>query len=285
MASCESSWLIIPRLNETSRESLIAIAVLQITLDIISFVLSSSALIAIFKVRDHSFQYYIIMLSLCFTDLLNSVTNQAVYISLILLQTRGSVSCILVKVFELSALFLCFAMFILLIVAITERYVALYFPLKYRRYQSSKIVIALNIIAWISAFIVTALFQIQELKESTSIFLLVLIIIGGFWMCVVHFRIFVLAFRVRRQVAAQSSLAKIRNPSNPGLNRRNSSRTKLTAGLVASSVACYIPFLLTMAISVFAGDKCQSIKNSPSLDVASFVCEFSTEPNFLLHLK
>ena len=244
MASCESSWLIIPQLSETNRNSFIAIATLQIILDFISFGLSLSALIAIFKLREHNFQYYVIMLSLCLTDLLDSLTNRPIYIVLIVLQARGSISCITVKLFELSAVFLCFIMFVLLLLAITERYIALYFPLKYQMWQSSKVIIGLNVMAWASAFVLTAIFRIKELKKGTSIFLLVLIAVGGFWMCVVHVRIFTLAFRVKRQIAAQASTVNIRN-------QRSTAMTKLTAALIVGSLACYIPFLLSMALGVF----------------------------------
>ena len=237
MSSCQSSWLIIPQLSESeiSRKSSIAIAVLQLVLNLISFGLSLSVLIAIFRLCEHNFQYYVIMLSLCFTDLLNSLTNQPIYIALILLQHGGIISCVMVKLFELTAVFLCFIMFALLLLAITERYIALFFPLKYRTYQSLKAAVALNIMAWLSAFIVTAVFRITELKKGTSIFLLILIVVGGFWMCVVHMRIFILAFRVKRQIAAQNYVMRIRH-------KRNTAMTKLTAGLVVGSLACYIPF-------------------------------------------
>ena len=246
MASCESSWLIIPELSETNRKSFIAIATLQIILNLISFGLSLSALITVFKLREHNFQYYVIMLSLCFTDLVNSLTNQPIYIALILLQHGGIISCVMVKLFELTAVFLCFIMFILLLLAITERYIALFFPLKCQTWLSPTVVTRLNNIAWISGFVLTAIFGIKELKKGTSVFLLLLIVVGGLWMCVVRVRIVILGFRMKRQIAVQTCAVNI-------INKKNIGMAKLTAGLVAGSLACYIPFLLSMTLGVFSG--------------------------------
>ena len=165
---CGTSW-VIDISKDGSMSNLISLIVVNSVNLVITIFLNLSTIIVIWRLQDVAGSSRILLLSLSFTDLLNGIISQPIFVTFMSLQVAGKNMCILAKIATLVGLTLWVASFSTLVLASIERYLCIFHPFIHERINASKTFAVLLASFWATGLLMAGLYQIEGIIKELSI--------------------------------------------------------------------------------------------------------------------
>ena len=227
--------------KDYSTSNLISLIVVNSVNLIITIFLNLSAIIVIWQLEDVAGSSRILLLSLSFTDLLNGMISQPIFITFMSVQVAGKNICILAKIVTFVGLTLWVASFSTLVLASIERYLCIFHPFIHERINASKTFAVLLVSFWATGLLMAGLYQIEGIIKELSIIAAIFNASGCLLMAFVYIRVYYLAQKVRREIRDQAQ--SVGNQGN-----HSSRSANMIAVIVALSIICYAPYAIAVYI-------------------------------------
>ena len=240
--ACNEHWIINIENNIPYRH-FIPLIIFNIVSSVVTAVLNSISLVAIWRLQSLEDGTRLILLNLCFADLLTGSVSQPLYTAFLSLQITGVTQCLIANVLSSISLGLASTSFHMLLVASTERYLSLFYPYWHQRIVNGFKPKAVALMVWIISLVNICLNNINMIKNW---FFVTMMVVSGLelaWLSFIYVKIFHLACKVRKQVGHQQKGWPLdKNNKNSLLTIKNS----FTGFLVMVSLICYIPYSVAM---------------------------------------
>ena len=252
---CNEHWVITIE-NNISYSNFITLIVVNFLSSVVTVVLNSISLVAIWRLQSLEDGTQLILLNLCVADLLTGAVSQPLYIVFLGLQITGLTQCLIANVLSSIGLGLATASFHMLLVASTERYIGLFYPYWHQQLVNGFKPKAAAVLVWITALVGACLHNINIIKNWLPVILMVLNCLELVCLSFIYARVFHLACKVRKQVRQQEKACRFdRNNKRSLLNIKDS----ITGLLVMVSLICYIPYLVTMNYDFFSAHQTEQV--------------------------
>ena len=262
---CDLYWVLpLDSRTDSLELNMIFLGLAKLILALGNVILNTSSILAIYSIKKRrTGETNLILLCMAATDLLTGIVDQPVCAAYCFLWSQGKLVCELARTCGALAYFIHMNSFLMLILAATERFLIIMFPLKHERYMNNKRIMFSIICLWLYNGLLILLYELEGKTMRAVVIVLSVstLVIGSSWIAFAYYRIFNAAKKARKQIEAnQTKLSSAtdpdENPHQRKISQVSHTKKKMDLAFVASilvfiCVVCFTPYGIIAAILYF----------------------------------
>ena len=240
---CDELLVIEIETNEYDNE-LTSLIVINCLLSMLTVVLNSTCLLAIFRLKKLEDGTRLILMNLCIADVLTGVVSQPLYAVFLFLQKLGGDYCSVASASLSVNLGLAYASFSMLLFASIERYLSLFYPFKYQEFIVGTKPRRIIAVIWLNSVLVPCLYSVKKAKMVLMMSGVILTCLACVLMSFIYIKVLCFAFKIRRRIKHETQ------GYHPAKDIRHTSKN-ITGFLVVLSVVFCAPHLINTCNKLF----------------------------------